>query len=179
MADDLFSSRRARKVKAEASTDGPVMSQAEKERAFALTSYARHIEELQPHDSITLVPKGELSFEWHLTPSEGMWKGATYVFDVQLPNDFPYTSPSVTLKTPIWHPNIDVAGKPCVSVLQKGWLPTHMLSYVMYGLLYLFDHPNPDDPLNIKAAEQMRTDTETFKKTVQDYLKKAKESNKA
>jgi ubiquitin-conjugating enzyme E2 M len=174
MADDLFASRRTRKGKTE--TAAPVMTQAEKERAFALTSYQRHIEELQPHESIVLVPKGELSFEWHLTPSEGLWKGVTYVFEVVLPNDFPYSSPSVTLKTPIWHPNIDTDGKPCVSVLQKGWVPTHMLSYVMYGLLYLFDHPNPDDPLNIRAAEQMRTDNELFKKTVAEYLAKAKKS---
>jgi len=178
MADDLFASRRTRRAKNQDQDGGaPSMTQEEKERALAVASCERHLSDLQTHPNVKLIKDTDLHFQWVITPQEGYWKGGSFVFDVVLPNNFPYSSPIVVCRTPIWHPNIDTEGKPCVSVLQKGWRPTHALNYLMYGLLFLFDHPNSEDPLNVKAAEEMRTDLELFKKNVIEKLKKAKSMN--
>lgn len=174
----LFAGRRGRRAKQQqTSEDGtpiqPILTQEEQERIIAVTSVQRHLAELQPHDNVTLQIIDDLSFEWSIVPQDGLWKGVKFLFHVSIPNNFPYSSPIVVLKTPIWHPNIDLDGKPCVSVLQKGWRPTHTLNYLMFGLLYLFEHPNSEDPLNIKAADEMRTNLSLFKQNVADYLKKA------
>jgi ubiquitin-conjugating enzyme E2 M len=179
MADDLFSGRRERRTKQEATasetTDGPILlSQAEREKHFAMLSSERHLADLQTPSTVKLIKDTDLHFQWVITPVDGYWKDVDYVFDVTLPNNFPYSSPIVVCKTPIWHPNIDLDGKPCVSVLQKGWKPTHALNYLMFGLVFLFDHPNPEDPLNLQAAEEMRKSMDTFLKNVVIYTQKAK-----
>ena len=39
------------------------------------------------------------------------------------------------------------------------------------GLIYLFIDPNPEDPLNLEAAELQRDDFNAFKRTVKNTLK--------
>jgi hypothetical protein len=48
---------------------------------------------------------------------------------------------------PIYHPNINFEGKICLNVLRDGWQPVMTITHVLYGLLLLFEQPNPHDPL--------------------------------
>lgn len=41
---------------------------------------------------------------------------------------------------------------------------------MIYGLIFLFLEPNPNDPLNHEAAEVYRTNIEKFKRTVTETL---------
>lgn len=36
----------------------------------------------------------------------------------------------------------------CLNILREDWKPVLDINSVIYGLIYLFYEPNPDDPLN-------------------------------
>ena len=42
---------------------------------------------------------------------------------------------------------------------------------MIYGVIFLFYEPNPDDPLNHEAAELFRSDRKSFERAVQRSLR--------
>ncbi|KAF1774891.1 Ubiquitin-conjugating enzyme, active site [Phytophthora cactorum] len=86
----------------------------------------------------------------------GTVKGAVYDFSFKIP--------------PIYHPNIDLDGNVCLNILREDWKPVLDINSVIYGLIYLFYEPNPDDPLN-KAAELFRNDPKQFAAVVNRSLR--------
>lgn len=54
----------------------------------------------------------------------------------------------------IYHPNIDLEGNVCLNILREDWKPVLDINSVIYGLIYLFYEPNPDDPLNRGASRR-------------------------
>jgi ubiquitin-protein ligase len=75
----------------------------------------------------------------------GIW-----AFDFSIPTDYPFNPPKVILKDRIYHPNIDLEGKICVSALRP-WNPTYSIQMILFGLIFLFSNPNPEDPLNTEV----------------------------
>ena len=59
--------------------------------------------------------------------------------------------PKMQFLTPIYHPNIDSAGRICLDSLKmppKGaWKPSLNISTLLTSVLLLMTEPNPDDPL--------------------------------
>lgn len=84
----------------------------------------------------------------------------------------PYPIPEKVLcETMIYHPNINLEGNVCLNILREDWKPVLDINAVIYGLVYLFYEPNPDDPLNHEAAELFRNNISRFEQTVQRTLK--------
>lgn len=62
--------------------------------------------------------------------------------------------------TKIYHPNIDLEGHVCLNILRDEWKPVLDINAVIYGIIYLFYEPNPNDPLNhgeFTAAKMMQS----------------------
>jgi len=93
-----------------------------------------------------------------VTPDTGFWKGATYHFTFSIPAMYPHEPPKVHCDTKIFHPNINLEGNVCLNILRQDWKPVLDINAVIYGLIYLFYEPNPDDPLNKEAAQLYRED---------------------
>jgi len=104
-----------------------------------------------------------------IKPDRGFWQGATYNFKFTFPPKYPFNPPKVRLQEKIYHPNIDYEGAVCVSSLRP-WKPVYGLQYIIFGLIFLFTTPNPDDPLNKPAAKVLRDSRKTFEKHVQRSL---------
>ena len=97
-----------------------------------------------------------------VTPDTGFWKGATYHFTFSIPAMYPHEPPKVHCDTKIFHPNINLEGNVCLNILRQDWKPVLDINAVIYGLIYLFYEPNPDDPLNKEAAQLYRDDIKMF-----------------
>ncbi|KAL7514581.1 hypothetical protein ACHAXN_011826 [Cyclotella atomus] len=110
-------------------------------------------------------------FEVSITPDSGYWKNATYNFKFEIPDHYPHTPPKVHCDTKIYHPNINLEGKVCLNILREDWKPVLDINAVIYGLIFLFYEPNPDDPLNHEAAELFRKDVRQFERLVQRTLR--------
>ena len=116
-------------------------------------------------------PNDLTSFTVTVTPDTGLWKGAQYVFHFAIPALYPHEPPKVTCRVKIYHPNINLQGNVCLNILREDWKPVLDINAVIYGLIYLFYEPNPDDPLNHEAAELFRKDPRQFERVVQRTLK--------
>lgn len=116
-------------------------------------------------------PNDLTSFDVSICPDSGYWKHATYHFTFTIPPHYPHSPPKVECKTTIYHPNIDLEGKVCLNILREDWKPVLDINSVIYGLIYLFYEPNPDDPLNHEAAELFRKDVRQFERLVSRTLR--------
>lgn len=116
-------------------------------------------------------PDNLMRFEVHITPSDGLYKGATFQFTVEIPTSYPYDPPRALCDTRVYHPNIDLAGKVCLNILRQDWMPVLSLGSVVFGLVTLFLEPNPDDPLNKEAAQVMVDRPQEFQRNVKESLR--------
>jgi len=114
--------------------------------------------------------------EIEVVPPEGYWKTAKYKFRCHIPKDYPFSPPKLHCDTLIYHPNIDLSGNVCISILKNngkpdGWSVQRSLTDVLFGIAALFTEPNVDDPLNFEAADMLAKQPEEFKKLVQRTLR--------
>jgi len=118
-------------------------------------------------------PNDLTQFTVTVVPDSGFWVGARYIFSFVIPPSYPHEPPKVTCKNKIYHPNINLEGNVCLNILREDWKPVLDINAVIYGLIYLFYDPNPDDPLNREAADLFRNDRAQFgrivKRTLQGY----------
>ncbi|XP_072947594.1 NEDD8-conjugating enzyme UBE2F-like [Epargyreus clarus] len=120
-------------------------------------------------------------FTLTVKPDEGYWQGGKFKFSVVVTEDYNMAPPKVKCMTRLWHPNINVDGDICLSLLRQtsidehGWAPTRRLKDIVWGLNSLFtDLLNFDDPLNIEAAEMYNQNKTEFQAKVQEYIAKGK-----
>ena len=136
--------------------------------------YADLLKDLPPQAKFWLLDEKDLMkfrVEIDLKDEESIWKGGKYQFECEIPFNYPYEAPKVHCHTPIYHPNIDVEGNVCLNILRKDWKPVLCVSQVIFGLIFLFLEPNPNDPLNHEAAAEFRSNLTKFKQTVTATLK--------
>ncbi len=51
-------------------------------------------------------------------PEKSPYKNVTFELIVSIPDRYPFVPPSVTFKTPVYHPNIDRKGTICLDLLK-------------------------------------------------------------
>jgi len=112
-------------------------------------------------------------------PKESPYEGGQWKVRVELPQGYPYKSPSIGFINRIFHPNVDEAsGSVCLDVINQTWSP-------MFDLLNIFEtflpqlllYPNPTDPLNGEAAALLLKEPERYKARVKDYVQKFAQNN--
>ena len=131
---------------------------------------AKDMADLEIPSNVELRKTDDYNLSFIISPDSGHWKGGQFEFKFQFPSKYPFQGPKVTCVDPIYHPNIDLEGAPCVNVLRP-WKPTYSTQIVLFGLLFLFTHPNASDPLNQEAAKEMRENPAQFAKNVVNALK--------
>lgn len=115
-------------------------------------------------------PNDTMHFELTITPDEGLYVGGAFVFDIAIGPNYPHDPPKVKGVQRVYHPNLDLDGNVCLNILREDWNPILNLNSVIVGLQFLLLDPNPDDPLNKDAAEDLRRDRSKFAQNVRRTL---------
>ncbi|EPR78022.1 Ubiquitin conjugating enzyme E2-24KD [Spraguea lophii 42_110] len=109
-----------------------------------------------------------------LGPKDTPYHGGLFIINIQIPNDYPFSSPSIGFKTKIYHPNVDEgSGSICLDVLNQVWSPLFDLGNIIEVFIpQLLAYPNPTDPLNADAANLYMKDKVKYEEMVKMYIKK-------
>ncbi|KAH8704923.1 ubiquitin-conjugating enzyme E2 8 [Talaromyces proteolyticus] len=107
-------------------------------------------------------------------PEETPFAGGHWKIHVELPDQYPYKSPSIGFVNRIFHPNIDeLSGSVCLDVINQTWSPMYdMINIFEVFLPQLLRYPNPADPLNGEAAAMLMRDPKNYENKVRDYVAK-------
>ncbi|OXV07086.1 hypothetical protein Egran_05149 [Elaphomyces granulatus] len=125
---------------------------------------------LSPSPGISAFPNADGNLlSWTATisgPSETPYENLTFKLSFAFPNNYPYSPPSVLFKTPIYHPNVDFAGRICLDILKDKWSAVYNVQSVLLSLQSLLGEPNNASPLNGQAAELWDNNPQEFRRLV-------------
>ncbi|KAF9932415.1 hypothetical protein FBU30_008267 [Linnemannia zychae] len=105
-------------------------------------------------------------------PSDTPFAGGIWKVHVELPDQYPYKSPSIGFMNKIFHPNIDeLSGSVCLDVINQTWSPMFdMINIFEVFLPQLLRYPNPTDPLNGEAAAMLMREASVYELKVKEYV---------
>ena len=112
-------------------------------------------------------------FNWEsiiIGPEKTPYENGVFKLSIIFSDTYPFKPPKVKFLTKIYHPNINKYGSICLDILNKNWSPALTISKLLLSISSLLSDPNPDDPLDVKAAELYLNNREEFNKTARSYV---------
>jgi len=77
-----------------------------------------------------------LQWSGNLNPTKAPYDKGSFKFNINFPAEYPFKPPKVTLKTLIYHPNIDEKGQICLPIVAaENWKPATKVEHVLHALL--------------------------------------------
>ncbi|XP_066059923.1 ubiquitin-conjugating enzyme E2 T isoform X1 [Chamaea fasciata] len=96
--------------------------------------------------------------------------------EIIVPERYPFEPPKIRFLTPIYHPNIDSAGRICLDILKlppKGaWRPSLNISTLLTSIQLLMAEPNPDDPLMADISSEYKYNKQLFLLNAREWTEK-------
>jgi len=117
---------------------------------------------------VSAFPDGDgnlLRWKGTITGPDGTYyQGMTFKLVFDFPSNYPYGPPDVRFTTPMFHPNVDMAGRICLDILKDKWSAVYNVQSVLLSLQSLLGEPNNKSPLNGQAAQLWDTNPTEYKK---------------
>ncbi|KAI9108824.1 hypothetical protein K1719_020129 [Acacia pycnantha] len=103
-------------------------------------------------------------------PEDSLYKDGVWRIRVHIPFNYPDKPPLLFFMDEIFHPNIPESVSKFLDVPSEAWRETYDIEYMFEQFLpQLLRHPNPERPINHKAAELLKHNKEKLDRTVRRY----------
>ncbi|KAI5785959.1 ubiquitin-conjugating enzyme/RWD-like protein [Geopyxis carbonaria] len=105
---------------------------------------------------ISAFPRDGNLLEWTATikgPETTPYEGLTFKLSMEFSSSYPMSPPTVLFTTPMFHPNVDMAGRICLDILKDKWSAVYNIQSILLSLQSLLGEPNNKSPLNGQAAD--------------------------
>ncbi|KAL7136023.1 hypothetical protein ABFS83_10G002100 [Erythranthe nasuta] len=138
----------------------------------------KELNDLKKDDSannpFNAAPVAEDLFNWKATitgPPHSPYSGGLFLVAIRFSPDYPFKPPKVTLKTEIFHPNIDEYGNICLDILEERWSPAITISKVLASICLLMSNPNADEPLVPEIGNMYKTDRAKYESNARGWTR--------
>jgi ubiquitin-protein ligase len=108
-----------------------------------------------PPEGIIATPTEDDIFLWTVNmagPEGSPFEGGEFNGILQIPSNYPFTRPTFTFTSSIFHPNISEEGVVCIGSLLNRWSPCFTLTTFVNAIRYLLGDPSTREPVNYLAA---------------------------
>ena len=128
-------------------------------------------------------------FRWRVTilgPRDTLYEDGFFPAELDFPDDYPNSPPTMKFLCPMFHPNIGKDGVVCISILHKPgrdqfdyekeserWLPIHTVESIVISVISMLSDPNCESPLNVEANRVYMNDKEEYKRRVRKCVRRS------
>ncbi|XP_014680576.1 PREDICTED: ubiquitin-conjugating enzyme E2 1-like [Priapulus caudatus] len=114
-------------------------------------------------------------FEWTGTITglkDTPWEGGKFEVKLKFGHDYNNCPPEVKFVTIPFHPNVDAkTGQPCLRCLEKEhWSHNCTALYILIHLQELLSHPDPEEAVNLQAANLLLSSPRAYRQAVLDCV---------
>ncbi|XP_023301348.2 probable ubiquitin-conjugating enzyme E2 31 [Lucilia cuprina] len=108
-------------------------------------------------------------------PKGSPYEEGTFKMSITFGEQYPFRPPTFKFITPVYHPNIDSAGKICLDLLRMpptgSYNPAITLESILLSIQLLLANPNPDDPLQGDAADLFKSNRDLYNQKAREFVK--------
>lgn len=108
-------------------------------------------------------------------PENTPYEEGVYNLEILIPENYPFSPPSIRFLTKVYHLNIDDNGRICLDLIKmppKGnWKPTYSIENILIAIRMLLENPNPDDPLMAEIADEYLNNREIFTRKAREHCR--------
>ncbi|NWU35827.1 UB2L5 enzyme, partial [Hylia prasina] len=107
-----------------------------------------------------------------LLPNKPPYNTGAFRFELTFSPNHPLEPPCATLRTPIYHPSVDLEGRVCQPLTTPvHWEPTTRAIQVLQDLLLQLDSPDPQRVLRPDVARELQERPEEFRRRAEEHAR--------
>ncbi|XP_003389722.1 PREDICTED: ubiquitin-conjugating enzyme E2 G2-like [Amphimedon queenslandica] len=145
---------------------------------------------LNPPEGIVAGPKSDNNFfEWEALitgPEDSPFDGGVFAAELVFPQDYPLNPPKMKFISEIFHPNVYLDGRVCISILHtpgddplgyetaaERWSPVQSIEKILLSVVSMLAEPNDESGANVDASKMWRENRDQFNKIAAGLVKKS------